>query len=181
MCVFGRGILKQDPETALKNGHPGPEVELEFWDAKADNLNSLHTQLSGEKIRKVIKVLEVTKSTYFPAFNRLCKEVCRPFMSSMCALCLQCVPCMCALYVCLLSMCMLFFVRAPCMCALCVCLVYVHAFNRLCKEVCRACMSSICLVCVPCTCALYVCLLSVFTPSTAVAFCVSLRVCPVCI
>lgn len=121
MCVFGRGILKQDPETALKNGHPGPEVELEFWDAKADNLNSLHTQLSGEKIRKVIKVLEVTKSTYFPAFNRLCKEVC------------------------------------------------------------RACMSSICLVCVPCTCALYVCLLSVFTPSTAVAFCVSLRVCPVCI
>ena len=32
-------------------------------------------QLSGEKIRKVVKVLEVTKSTYFPAFNRLCKEV----------------------------------------------------------------------------------------------------------
>jgi len=39
------------------------------------NLNSLHKQLSGDKIRKVVKVLEVTKSTYFPAFNRLCKEV----------------------------------------------------------------------------------------------------------
>lgn len=70
-----KGILKQDPETALKSGHPGPEVELEFWRNKAENLNSLHVQLSGEKIRKVVKVLEVTKSTYFPAFNRLCKEV----------------------------------------------------------------------------------------------------------
>jgi dynein heavy chain len=77
-----KGILKQDPETALKNGHPGPEVEMEFWDNKADNLNSLHTQLSGEKIRKVVKVLEVTKSTYFPAFNRLCKEVAQARMEA---------------------------------------------------------------------------------------------------
>ena len=51
-----KSILKQDPETALKNGHPGPEVELEFWRNKAENLNSLHQQLSGEKIRKVDRV-----------------------------------------------------------------------------------------------------------------------------
>ena len=70
-----------DPEAALKSGNPGPEVELAFWKSKvfsncafslsdrrtclhplalqAENLNSLHEQLSGEKIRKVIKVLEV--------------------------------------------------------------------------------------------------------------------------
>ena len=28
----------------------------------------------GEKIRKVVRVLDLTKSTYYPAFNRLCKE-----------------------------------------------------------------------------------------------------------
>ena len=44
-----KGILKQDPETALKEGHPGPEVELEFWRAKAENLNSLHVQVKLEE------------------------------------------------------------------------------------------------------------------------------------
>lgn len=28
----------------------------------------------GDKIRKVVRVLDLTKSTYYPAFNRLCKE-----------------------------------------------------------------------------------------------------------
>eukprot|EP00960_Hanusia_phi_P039486 753915-Hanusia_phi.AAC.17 len=77
-----KNILKMDPESALKQGNPGPEVELEFWKNKAENLNSLHNQLVGEKIRKVVKVLEVTKSTYFPAFNRLCKEVAQARMEA---------------------------------------------------------------------------------------------------
>ena len=34
------------------------------------------------QVRKVIKVLEVTKSTYFPAFNRLCKEVAQARMEA---------------------------------------------------------------------------------------------------
>ena len=69
-------VLKMDPEHLLKDeSNPGPLVELEFWENKAANLNSIHEQLSGEKIRKVSRALEMTKSTYFPAFNRLCKEV----------------------------------------------------------------------------------------------------------
>jgi len=71
-----KNVLKTDPEAALKDGqHPGPLVEVDFWTAKAQNLNSIYEQLSGPKIRKVVKVLEVTKSTYFPSFKRLCKEV----------------------------------------------------------------------------------------------------------
>ena len=71
-----KGVLKTDPEAALKEGsHPGPLTELEFWEDKAANLNAIHEQLSGEKIRKVVKVLEMTKSSYFPAFQRLCEEV----------------------------------------------------------------------------------------------------------
>ena len=69
-------VLKMDPEQLLKDGsNPGPLVELEFWENKAANLNSIHEQLSGENIKKVSRALEMTKSTYFPAFNRLCREV----------------------------------------------------------------------------------------------------------
>jgi dynein heavy chain len=66
----------QEPEGALKgDANPGPTAELEFWENKSGNLNLIHQQLNDEKVRRVVKVLEVTKSTYFPAFNRLCKEV----------------------------------------------------------------------------------------------------------
>ena len=71
-----KNVLKMDSEALLKSGkHPGPRVELDFWKGKSENLNAIHEQLSSDKIKKVMKVLELTKSTYFPAFNRLCKEV----------------------------------------------------------------------------------------------------------
>jgi dynein heavy chain, axonemal len=73
-----KGVLKTDPEQALNRDdgeHPGPLTELEFWEDKAANLNAIHEQLSGPKIRKVVTVLDVAKSSYFPAFQKLCKEV----------------------------------------------------------------------------------------------------------
>jgi dynein heavy chain len=71
-----KGILKADPEAPIKAGlHPGPSVELEFWESKERNLNSIHEQLTSDRAKKLTKVLELTKSTYFPAFRRLCKEV----------------------------------------------------------------------------------------------------------
>lgn len=51
--------------------YPGPLTELDFWTERAGNLNSIHGQLSGEKIQKVVKVLELAQSTYHPAFERL--------------------------------------------------------------------------------------------------------------
>lgn len=69
-------ILKLEPEQMFKGKqNPGPGQELEFWTNKANNLNSIHEQLNGDKIRKVMDVLEASKSTYYPAFDRLCKEV----------------------------------------------------------------------------------------------------------
>ena len=45
-----KGVLKTDPETALKEGnHPGPLAELEFWSDKAANLNAIHEQLRGAR------------------------------------------------------------------------------------------------------------------------------------
>jgi len=62
-----KDILRQDPESALKgDGHPGPTAEIEFWASKSTNLNLINDQLNSEPVRKVMKVLEVTKSTYFP-------------------------------------------------------------------------------------------------------------------
>ena len=71
-----KDVLQLDPETTLKGGgNPGPQAELDFWVKKAENLNSIDKQLNSEKVKQIIRLLEVTKSTYFPAFNRLCKEV----------------------------------------------------------------------------------------------------------
>lgn len=71
-----KNVLKQDPETALKQGQdPNPLVEIEFWKNKAENLNSIHQQLQSEKISKVLKFLEQNKSTYTNQFSKLKKEV----------------------------------------------------------------------------------------------------------
>jgi len=67
-----KNVLKADPDIFLKDPHsyPGPLTELNFWAERAANLNSVHDQLMGEKIQKVVKVLELAVSTYYPAFKR---------------------------------------------------------------------------------------------------------------
>lgn len=55
--------------------YPGPLVELDFWTERAENLNSLHRQLTSDKIQKVVNFLENVKSTYHPAFKRLIDEL----------------------------------------------------------------------------------------------------------
>ena len=71
-----RDILSQESDAPLLLGeNPGPQYEMDFWATKSRNLDCVYEQLFVGKISKVIKVLELTKSTYFPAFNRLCQEV----------------------------------------------------------------------------------------------------------
>jgi dynein heavy chain len=71
-----KNVLKQDPESALKgDNHPNPLVELAFWKNKSENLNYICQQLSGERIKKVLKFLEQNKSTYTGPFSKLQKEV----------------------------------------------------------------------------------------------------------
>lgn len=60
-----KGVLKQDPEAALKAGqHPAPDAELAFWKTKAGNLNAVFSQLQSERIRRVLQFLDTSKSTY---------------------------------------------------------------------------------------------------------------------
>eukprot|EP00929_Paragymnodinium_shiwhaense_P077081 TRINITY_DN3967_c0_g2_i2.p1 TRINITY_DN3967_c0_g2~~TRINITY_DN3967_c0_g2_i2.p1 ORF type:complete len:4576 (+),score=1729.31 TRINITY_DN3967_c0_g2_i2:93-13820(+) len=71
-----RHVLKQDPEMLLKEGkHPQPNAELQFWRSKSQNLNSIHTQLGMDGLKKVLKFLESNRSTYTNPFSRLQKEV----------------------------------------------------------------------------------------------------------
>ena len=71
-----KGVLKADPDEPLKRGeYPGPETELNFWTERATNLNSIHEQLSGTAVQKVVTALRLAKSTYYPAYGRLQDEV----------------------------------------------------------------------------------------------------------
>jgi dynein heavy chain len=72
-----KNVLSQDPEVLLNEdkSHPGPISELEFWESKSKNLNSIFNQLQGERIRKVLRFLDQAKSTYNLPFAKLCKEV----------------------------------------------------------------------------------------------------------
>lgn len=48
-------------------------MEVDFWKERAESLASIHEQLSGERIQKVVRVLELAHSTYHPAFQRVLK------------------------------------------------------------------------------------------------------------
>jgi len=71
-----KNVLKRDPEMVLKTGdHPGPLSELEFWQHKSEDLQSICGQLGSERIKRVLKFLEQNKSTYTGPFSKLQKEV----------------------------------------------------------------------------------------------------------
>ena len=71
-----KNVLKSDPDEPLKQGlHVGPETELNFWTERANNLNSIHQQLLGENVQKIVTVLKLAHSTYHPAYLRLADEV----------------------------------------------------------------------------------------------------------
>eukprot|EP00698_Gefionella_okellyi_P021190 TRINITY_DN679_c0_g2_i1.p1 TRINITY_DN679_c0_g2~~TRINITY_DN679_c0_g2_i1.p1 ORF type:complete len:4462 (-),score=1316.63 TRINITY_DN679_c0_g2_i1:16-13401(-) len=68
-----KNVLKADSEADATQ--PGPLAEVSFWTDHSKNLNFICEQLQSEKIRKVIKILELTKNQYAPAFSRLVKDV----------------------------------------------------------------------------------------------------------
>lgn len=69
-------VIKSNSAAPLEEGlNPGPMVEIDFWAAKAANLKSIHQQLTDVKIQKISKVLEGSKSTYYPAFKNIFDEV----------------------------------------------------------------------------------------------------------
>lgn len=69
-------VIKSNSAAPLQEGlNPGPMVEIDFWAAKAANLKNIHQQLTDDKIQKISRVLQGSKSTYYPAFKNIFDEV----------------------------------------------------------------------------------------------------------
>jgi dynein heavy chain len=69
-------VIKSNSAAPLEQGlNPGPLVEIDFWIAKANNLKSIHKQLTDPKIQRISDVLKASKSTYYPAFQMIFDEV----------------------------------------------------------------------------------------------------------
>jgi len=70
-------VLELDAEAAMNERGPDspPEAEIRFWETKAKKLNSIFEQLQRDRVRKILRFLDLSKSTYCAPFARLCKEV----------------------------------------------------------------------------------------------------------
>ena len=55
--------------------NPGPMVEMEFWDSRHKNMESLHEQLCRKSTKNIVSILKHTKSGYFPMFRFVFKII----------------------------------------------------------------------------------------------------------
>ena len=65
-------VLKKNSAQPLLEGKPpGPMVEIEFWDARRADLESVVDQLSAKKVVKMSQLLEKSLSSYYPAYKSM--------------------------------------------------------------------------------------------------------------
>lgn len=53
----------------------GPLDEIEFWKVRAQDLIGIQQQLDNEKVRKIIDVLNYSKSNYIGPFQNLTQQI----------------------------------------------------------------------------------------------------------
>ncbi len=71
-----RDVLKKDSAQPLLEGlNPSPMVEIEFWKAKAQNLECIYDQLRDPKVRRMAEMLEKSRSSYYPSFKNIFSDV----------------------------------------------------------------------------------------------------------
>ena len=54
---------------------PGPMVEIEFWDTRHANMQSLHEQLCRKSTQSIVSILKHTKSGYYSMFRLADRKV----------------------------------------------------------------------------------------------------------
>lgn len=69
-----QAVLKTDSSDAV-DFKSGPMVEIEFWAKKQSNLRNIDAQLHSDRVQKVQKILDISRSTYAPAFSKIATEV----------------------------------------------------------------------------------------------------------
>jgi dynein heavy chain len=69
-------VLRTDPDVMLTSGlDPDPLVELEFWIAKAKNLNSIFAQLESDKMKTILGFLAQSENAFGTQFGKLTADV----------------------------------------------------------------------------------------------------------
>lgn len=68
-------LKKNSAQPLLEGKNPGPLVEIEFWDARRADLESIADQLCVDKVTKMGYLLEKTLSSYYPAFQSMIDTV----------------------------------------------------------------------------------------------------------
>ena len=64
-------LKKNSAQPLLEGKNPGPIVEIEFWDARRADLESVVDQLSEKKVLKMSQLLEKSLSSYYPAYRSM--------------------------------------------------------------------------------------------------------------
>lgn len=54
---------------------PGSEMEFRFWEAKLKDLENVREQLFGQDIQKLVRVLEITQSSYLNGIQSLLSDL----------------------------------------------------------------------------------------------------------
>ncbi len=68
-------LKKNSAQPLLEGKNPGPLLEIEFWDARRADLESIADQLCVDKVTKMGHLLEKTLSSYYPAFQSMIDTV----------------------------------------------------------------------------------------------------------
>ncbi|XP_077065347.1 dynein axonemal heavy chain 11 [Siphateles boraxobius] len=69
-------VLRADSaELIVKGLNPGPKAELDFWRSRKTNIQSIYDQLQNPCVQKMIRILEIIDSSYFPPFKALTEAV----------------------------------------------------------------------------------------------------------
>ncbi|XP_009290539.2 dynein axonemal heavy chain 11 isoform X1 [Danio rerio] len=69
-------VLREDStELIVKGLNPGPKTELDFWRSRKMNIQSINEQLQNPCVQKMMRILEIIDSSYFPSFKALMEAV----------------------------------------------------------------------------------------------------------
>ncbi|XP_074176492.1 dynein axonemal heavy chain 9-like [Rhinolophus sinicus] len=71
-----QAVLKRESSQPLLPGkNPTPKLELEFWKSRSEDLEYIYHQLRSIQVRSMAGLLDKLQSSYFPAFQAMCRDV----------------------------------------------------------------------------------------------------------
>ncbi|XP_062965627.1 dynein axonemal heavy chain 9 [Cynocephalus volans] len=68
-------LRRESSQPLLQGENPTPEVELEFWKSRYEDLEYIYNQLKTIKARGMAGLLDKLQSSYFPAFKAMFRDV----------------------------------------------------------------------------------------------------------